>query len=213
MGITSVVPPLNDGEIESESPLHCALITFLKRVYKVKQNPCNFAPKFTPLRIYRNLSEAVISGLESIFDEGKYADKVIEKILKSNPKWGARDRRFIAETTYDIVRWYRLFNEVSEADPKDYWKLLGTWCLWNELDLPPWDEFEGLDRRRIQEAYEQIKDRKVSESIPDWMDKLGEQELGKKWEKELHSLNEEAKVVLREYIKSQSTGIAASVGR
>ncbi len=149
------------------------------------------------MKIYRNLSEAVILGLESIFEEQKYADKVIEKILKSNPKWGARDRRFIAETIYDIVRWHRLFSEVSEAGPSDYWKLLGTWCLWNEISLPPWEEFDELDPERIQQNYEAINDRRIAESIPDWMDKMGEAELGKQWPAELHALNEEAKVVLR----------------
>src|SRR5688572_29368478 len=39
--------------------------------------------------------------------------------------------------------------------------------------------------------------RRIRESIPDWLDTLGEQELGKRWEKELSALNEEAHVVLR----------------
>lgn len=150
------------------------------------------------LKIYRNLSEAVIHGLELIFEEGKYADKVIEKILKSNPKWGARDRRFIAETIYDIVRWYRLFSTVSQAQTGEYWKLLGTWCLWNNIDPPAWEEFYGLGQNKFDAAYEAIsKDRRIVESIPDWLDTLGEKELGSAWSRELHALNEEAKVVLR----------------
>ena len=31
------------------------------------------------VKIYRNLSEAVVQGLESIFIDNRYADKVIEK--------------------------------------------------------------------------------------------------------------------------------------
>lgn len=154
--------------------------------------------KTSLLKIYRNLSEAVVHGLELIFEEGKYADKVIEKILKSNPKWGARDRRFIAETIYDIVRWYRLFSTVSGAQPGEYWKLLGTWCLWNNIDPPAWEEFYGLGQNKFDAAYEAIaKDRRIVESIPDWLDTLGEKELGKIWERELHALNQKAKVVLR----------------
>lgn len=150
------------------------------------------------MKIYRNLSTAVVEGLHEIFVNKKYADKVIEKILKSNPKWGARDRRFIAETTYDIVRWYRLFKEISEAEDEDFWKLLGVWCLWNNTEFPDWDEFEGLDRKKIEARYEALQsDRKIRESIPDWLDELGEKELGKEWEKELTALNEEASVVLR----------------
>ena len=37
----------------------------------------------------------------------------------------------------------------------------------------------------------------MRESIPDWLDMLGEQELGNRWPTELEALNEEAKVVLR----------------
>jgi 16S rRNA (cytosine967-C5)-methyltransferase len=150
------------------------------------------------LKIYRNLCEAVVNGLSVIFTEKKYADKVIEKILKSNPKWGARDRRFIAETIYDIVRWYRLFIELTGADEDDYWKLLAVWCLWNKVDFPDWEELKGVNRKKILEAYEQIKtNRKIREAIPDWLDEVGISELGEKWEKELEALNEEAKVVLR----------------
>ncbi|MEQ1586605.1 MAG: RsmB/NOP family class I SAM-dependent RNA methyltransferase [Cyclobacteriaceae bacterium] len=150
------------------------------------------------MKIYRNLSAAVVEGLHDIFVNKKYADKVIEKILKSNPKWGARDRRFIAETTYDIVRWYRLFKEISEAEDEDFWKLLGVWCLWNNTEFPDWEEFKGLDRKKIEARYEEFQsDRKIKESIPDWLDELGEKELGKEWAKELTALNEEASVVLR----------------
>jgi 16S rRNA (cytosine967-C5)-methyltransferase len=150
------------------------------------------------VKLYRNLCEAVVNGLEQIFTHKKYADKVIEKILKSNPKWGARDRRFIAETIYDIVRWYRLFIELADAAEDDYWKFLAVWCLWNKAEFPDWEELKGVNRKKILERYEILKaTRKVRESIPDWMDEMGEKELGARWEKELEALNQEASVVLR----------------
>jgi 16S rRNA (cytosine967-C5)-methyltransferase len=51
------------------------------------------------MKLFVNLARAVVDALELIFEQNKYADKVIENVLKQNPKWGARDRRFIAETT------------------------------------------------------------------------------------------------------------------
>ena len=65
------------------------------------------------MKIHKNIADAILRSLHEIFNENKYADKVIERVLKGNPKWGARDRRFIAETTYDIVRWYRLLHEIT----------------------------------------------------------------------------------------------------
>ncbi len=150
------------------------------------------------MKLYRNLCEAVIAGLQEIFDEKKYADKVIEKILKSNPRWGARDRRFIAETIYDIVRWYRLFRELAKAEENEYWKLLAVWCLWNKTEFPDWEEMKGVDRKKVLARYEEVKsERKIRESIPDWLDELGEKEIGANWTNELEALNESAAVVLR----------------
>jgi 16S rRNA (cytosine967-C5)-methyltransferase len=150
------------------------------------------------MRLHRNTSEAVVSSLDQIFIGNRYADKVIEKVLKSNPRWGARDRRFIAETTYDIVRWYRLLKKVTEAKGDDFWKLLGGWCVLHDIDLPAWEEFEGVRKDRIKNLYEESQAiRQTRESIPDWLDELGERELGERWERELSALNEEAQVVLR----------------
>jgi 16S rRNA (cytosine967-C5)-methyltransferase len=150
------------------------------------------------LKLFRNLTEAVADALHEIFEEGRYADKVIEKVLKQNPKWGARDRRFIAETTYDIVRWHRLFYNLIECDPNDYWRLIGAWCFWNRVDLPRWNEFERLDKAAFFERWDQAQHiLNIKESIPDWLDELGQKELGKRWPVEMHALNEQAKVVLR----------------
>lgn len=150
------------------------------------------------MKLYRNATQAVVQSLELIFESNKYADKVIEKVLKQNPKWGARDRRFIAETTYDIVRWYRLIQEVTQSQAQDYWKLLAGWCVLNEVELPDWVEFEGVNRKTVLRKLEEVKGiRKIAESIPDWLDELGERELGRIWTEELQALNQEAKVVLR----------------
>jgi 16S rRNA (cytosine967-C5)-methyltransferase len=150
------------------------------------------------MRLHRSTTEAVIQALEQIFNEGRYADKVIEKVLKQNPKWGGRDRRFIAETTYDIVRWFVLLRYIIRAKEDDYWKLLAAWCILNNIDFPEWNEFKGINRSEVSRRYEEAKsERKIRESIPDWMDQLGEAELGMRWEQELSSLNDEAPVVLR----------------
>ncbi len=150
------------------------------------------------MRIHRSTSEAVVQSLEQIFLEKKYADKVIEKTLKQNPKWGSRDRKFIAETTYDIVRWYRFFRSVANAKGDEFWTLLAVWCAAHDVQLPDWKEFSGINYRQLQDRVNQNHPvRKIHESIPDWLDEIGEQELGKRWDSELRALNIEARVVLR----------------
>jgi 16S rRNA (cytosine967-C5)-methyltransferase len=147
---------------------------------------------------HRSTTNAVIEALDEIFGAGRYADKVIERVLKQNPKWGSRDRRYIAETTYNIVRWYRFLKEVSGARDNDYWTILAAWMRLQGIQLPDWAEFSGIDYSKWSERLDVAKKiRKVRESIPDWMDEVGEKELGTTWDTELHALNEEARVVLR----------------
>jgi 16S rRNA (cytosine967-C5)-methyltransferase len=147
------------------------------------------------MKLHNNTIRGVHQALEAIFEQGQYADKVIERTLKSNPKWGAKDRSFIAETTYEMVRWWRLVNYLSPS--KDYWDLFGTYWLMQGHELPEWDEFARLQPEKIKSKYESITDPGLLESIPEWLQTLGSKELGEKWEAEIHALNEEAEVVLR----------------
>jgi len=148
------------------------------------------------MKIYRNLVEGVVRSLEKIFKEGRYADKVIEYLFKEQPKWGSRDRRFVAETIYDIVRNYRLLQELGGSE--DPYKLIGVYLILHDSDLPDWEEFKGIDKRTVQQKWNEARSKRaVFQSIPDWLDELGQAELGNRWGKELAALNEQAPVVLR----------------
>ncbi|MEN2281659.1 RsmB/NOP family class I SAM-dependent RNA methyltransferase, partial [Algoriphagus sp. SE2] len=147
------------------------------------------------MKLHNNTIRGVHTALAAIFEEGQYADKVIERTLKSNPKWGARDRSFIAETTYEMVRWWRLINYLSPSNnPYD---LFGTYWLMQGHSLPPWEEFSKIQPEKLKGKYDKLEDPALIESIPDWLEELGQKELGEKWEAEIHSLNQEADVVLR----------------
>ncbi|MEP1259812.1 class I SAM-dependent methyltransferase [Algoriphagus sp.] len=147
------------------------------------------------MKLHNNTIRGVHTALAAIFEEGQYADKVIERTLKSNPKWGARDRSFIAETTYEMVRWWRLINFLSPS--KEPYDLFGTYWLMQGHSLPPWEEFAKINPDKIKEKYDKLEDPAKLESVPDWLFDLGKKELGDKWEAEIHSLNQEAQVVLR----------------
>lgn len=138
-----------------------------------------------------------------IFNEGEYADKVIEKVLRYDKRWGARDRAFIAETTYDIVRWKRLYSEIAEVHEPytrpNLFRLFAVWCVLRGIRLPDWKQLEETPERRIKGRFDELsKIRKFRESIPDWMDELGEKALGNElWTKEIAALNQQADVILR----------------
>ena len=146
---------------------------------------------------HRILLQAIVDALVTIFNENKYADKVIEKTLKEHPKFGGRDRRFVAETTYDIVRNYRLLAYLADTED-GFWEILGTYFIMQHLPMPEEREFKRLDEKDITTKYKAIKDQRVLQAYPDWLWDLCEQELGKEvWEKEAKALNDQASVILR----------------
>lgn len=154
------------------------------------------------MRLHRNLVLAVIQAIDLIFNEQEYADKVVQKTLKLDSRWGARDRKFIAETIYDMVRWKRLYNEI--AGTKDHytrdniWKNFAVWAILKGITLPDWKYFVGTPTRRIKGKFDELQsDRRFRESIPDWMDEVAVAELGDKWDAEIKELNKQARVVLR----------------
>lgn len=145
---------------------------------------------------------AVIQALDQIYNEGLYADKVVQRTLKSDKRWGSRDRKFVAETIYDMVRWKRLYDEIAGTkghySKENLWKNFAVWAVLKGYSLPDWKQFAGTPSRRIKGKFDECqKVRKIRESIPDWMDEVGSQELGETWDKEIKELNNQAKVVLR----------------
>lgn len=155
------------------------------------------------MRLHRNLVFTVIDSLMNIFNEGEYADKEVAKALKKDTRWGAKDRKFVAETIYEIVRWKRLYAEIAEVKEQftrdDMWRIFAVWAVLRGYQLPDWKYFETTPVRRIKGRFDELsKIRKYRESIPDWMDELGVAELGEEvWTKELAAQNEQAHVVLR----------------
>ncbi|QWX85525.1 methyltransferase domain-containing protein [Cellulophaga sp. HaHaR_3_176] len=155
------------------------------------------------MKLHRNLVFAVVDALNLIFNEGEYADKVVQKVLKFDKRWGARDRGFIAETTYEIVRYKRLYTEIAEVKAPfsrpNCFRLFAVWAVLRGIELPDWKQIETVPTRKIKGRFDELtKIRKFKESIPDWIDELGEKSLGdKRWTKEIHALNQQADVILR----------------
>ncbi|TAF68511.1 MAG: methyltransferase domain-containing protein [Flavobacterium sp.] len=155
------------------------------------------------MRLHRNLVYTTIDALNAIFNEGEYADKVVARSLKKDKRWGSSDRKFVAETIYEIVRWKRLYAEIAEVkepfDRDNLWRIFAVWAVLRGYPIPDWRQLEGTPERKIKGRFDELsKIRTFKESIPDWMDEVGVKELGETvWAKEIAAQNQPAKVVLR----------------
>lgn len=155
------------------------------------------------MRLHRNLVYTTIDSLNAIFNEGEYADKVVARALKKDKRWGSHDRKFVAETIYEIVRWKRLYSEIADVkepfDRDDLWRIFAVWAVLRGYPIPDWRQLEGTPERKIKGRFDELsKNRVYRESIPDWMDEVGVKELGEAiWSKEIAAQNQPAKVILR----------------
>ena len=156
--------------------------------------------------------KAIFIILKDIFENGEYADKAIEKQMRANKKWNVRERSFVSDTTYDLVRNWRLLvlasgNEATKKiSEKFLWELFGVYLIFDGYEMPESKYFKDSNKKKIISQLEKFyKIRKIRESVPDWLDALGEKELGKNWDKVLSALNQPPSMVLRANTLKTST--------
>jgi 16S rRNA (cytosine967-C5)-methyltransferase len=162
-------------------------------------------------KIHRPLIEALVQGFDQTFNGGQPADKVLERLFKASRQLGSRDRRWIAENFYSGVRWWRPLVEkqtgrwsdsntdYSEADVRGIVDILIAHA--DNEDSSPSLSLLGDSKKRASR-----------ESIPDWLDAVGEAELGPNWEPFLKSMNAPAKVYLRvNTLKANRTDVQSAL--
>jgi 16S rRNA (cytosine967-C5)-methyltransferase len=145
--------------------------------------------------LHFHLIDAVASALNETFTEKKYADKVIERLFKKNRKWGSRDRKFVAEMIYEIVRHKRRLKFIAGSDHP--WDLVAAYLIQTRGELPNWMEFDALNIPEMKKRNSAEKPPEVANSFPDWLNDLGKEEFADQWNLLMNALNKPAEVFLR----------------
>lgn len=152
-----------------------------------------------PVKLHKSLAQGVIDCLVSIFNHNKVATIAMEVTLKSHPKWGSRDRKWVASTTYDMVRNWRMIKSMAGiherkiTDTAKYWLLLGAWLKHQNFLLPDWEEFKN-----VTYLPPNLEEPKIKYSITDWLYSYGLESLGEeKWHRYLDAMHGESPVFLR----------------
>ncbi|MBX2961889.1 MAG: RsmB/NOP family class I SAM-dependent RNA methyltransferase [Cyclobacteriaceae bacterium] len=147
------------------------------------------------MKLTRPQAEAIVQVLKEVLFNGRYADKALEKVFKT-AKTHENDRGTIAEVSYDIIRFYRLLTTISKSE--SLWKILGAWMIHGHYELSAWKEFGSLNPKEIHQRFEAVKtERKISQSVSDWLDDLCETELGDTWSVLLPELNQTPPISIR----------------
>lgn len=161
------------------------------------------------MKLPQMLFEALPQALLSVFSESRPVDRVVEYYHKNNKKWGSRDRRFFAETCFEIVRHYRsywvrcgfprnAYLDPSAVSAEKMHKILGLYFS----DRHPTIQFPSNWKAEQKATPETFAEK---ESYSDYLDTLGRQELGDMWESAARAMNEKANVYLRvNFLKSNT---------
>ena len=158
-----------------------------------------FAPeKNQVIKLHKTLLNGIATALSQIFNENRYSDKVLERLFKQNKQWGSRDRKFVAEAVYDIVRYYRLLSHLAESK-NNFWFITAVYLVLKEIELPDWPEFKHVNKQLIQNKFNEAKSNfALFQSYPDNINELCIKEVGNEiWEREAAAMNEIAEVVIR----------------
>ncbi len=149
------------------------------------------------MKVHRLLAEGCAGILKEVFEDGRVLDRALDEAFRANPKWGKRDRGFIAETVFEVTRWRRALAFV--AGGKSVAALCAAQWRRGGLEVPEWWTWDGCGVAEMasREAELANQPRAIRESVPDWLDALCEQELGAAWDAELAALNRRARVFLR----------------
>jgi len=144
-------------------------------------------------KLFPNIVAGVLESLEMSFGKGLYADKVVERLLRQNKKWGSRDRSFVAEHTYEMVRWWALLWGLLGEEPttkrKDLQKLFGVYWLWRGFDLPDWPKFDAVRGIDVEERLSALSGTATLESYAHWFDEEARKQLGTKWDTIARAMN------------------------
>lgn len=149
-------------------------------------------------KIYFSSIQLIAQALEKIFFEDQYTDKVLQQVFKANPKCGSKDRSFIAESTYDIVRWWRLLialnNRRQPKNKQDIYTVIGIYLMQENYRLPNFNEF-----KYIPDEFPAIESFNESEqvSLPNWLYTLLQEELPNQYPDIIEVLNQTAPVFIR----------------
>lgn len=159
-------------------------------------------------KVPRFLIEAVLAALHDILADGRMPDRVLEHAFKQHPKWGARDRRIVAEGVYELVRWWRWFWHLAgfidsaclrpgSLTEQALWRVWAVYWLEQGHELPDYARSAFVEPAELKRRKHTSVPRGVRASIPDWLDEAGSAELGSDWPSMLEALNRPADVFLR----------------
>lgn len=148
-----------------------------------------------------HMSDDISDAITKVFGDNTYVTKAIKASLKIHKDWKDEQRGLFSDTIYDIVRYWRLLWYLLKKKPalerNDLLDIIDAYLFYKENAIHK-TETERLDYNEMEKTLSYAKTvRVLSESIPDWLDKAGVNEIGERWDSVITALNQRPETVIR----------------
>ncbi len=152
------------------------------------------------MKWHANLYRGIIEALKLIVQQNRKAEQVLNRLFTQNKKWGKRDRTFISETVYAILRELNLYQKLTEIinnTSEETEKILLVYlCLKNSV--PSFVALSDKICENIKQKARELEKNPVYQTgLPTWIYKEGEQTWKDEWLNIALSLNQPSRPVLR----------------
>ncbi len=161
-------------------------------------NKCSL--KNSTFKVFPPLVKAVQEILLNVIRNKQPADKTIQSMVKEK-RFGSRDRKFVNQFVYDLLRHYRLYKNVLANDSD---RLVEEMILLNAshnhltiINPEALSKDHAQITGQLHNQLKEIDDQGILESFPEWIWKLGKEEYGTQWLAIAKGLNSKAKIYLR----------------
>lgn len=138
------------------------------------------------MKLYPNLKTAIITIISNTIEKKMVLDHEIQGLFKKNKQWGARDRRAIAQCSYDIIRHYELLLHLSGSKEQ----IIETY-------LEQLDENDFFDFKKIENALKDTIPFEILYSLPIDLLKIFENQKVNEWEANWKAMQQKAPIFLR----------------
>lgn len=146
-------------------------------------------------------AERAVTILDDVLTQGATLDRAYAREF-ANFKMGPGEQARIATVVGDLLRRLSLYCHLADVPLSEAatagWGLIGVWHQFHELPLPSHPTTDRFNLKAFETRRAQAKgDPVLWDGCPDWLDALGQAQLGKQWPAERRALTQIPKRYLR----------------
>ncbi len=124
------------------------------------------------------------NGLFEIMNQGQHAEFIVKKYT-SSPNKGSKDRKFISEALFTLVKNYSYYQYLSKG-PSDHMDIdediINAYLFEQDIDAPDGPDWKKTNLDEMAKRKKEIQDiPHLLYSMPLWMDGIGTASLGERW--------------------------------